>query len=155
MQINVNLTDDESIIVETIVTNRYIKNRGDGVDDRLAANRDPIENDIEAFGAELAVCKHFNIYPDLQWTEFRNNDLRINGFRVDVKKIFGRNMNVRKTSRSNEVDYYVGVGGSFPDYQILGALSAERVKSYELKQGRNDTEYWSIPVDHLLDLKHG
>lgn len=147
----ITLTPDEQIIVETIALNREAYDQGNRIKDRLATSRNRNENIINATGAEFAAAKALNVYPPLTWTEIGGVDLLgPKKHRCDVKWIppGSRAMSVRDNGR--EADYYIGVRGEFPTYEILGSLSAAQVKTYPILNGRNNTRYRSIPVEALL-----
>jgi len=144
MGIKVVLSDDEALLAEDLALRRYHFNRGTKITDHLATDRDAVSNDIEAIGAEFAVAKHYNAFPSLNWRKGRDDfDLILSGHKVDVKWSPTANMNVRVVAHK-DVEYFIGVTGSMPNYEIVGSLSVQAVEKYPIKEGRNDTKYRSI-----------
>ena len=81
------------------------------------------EMNIEAAGAELAVARYLNLYPDLSPTagDLPDHDLHWKERRIDVKRnhMADGDLLVRKL---NQEVIYVLTCGSLPSYSIIGWL---------------------------------
>ena len=86
------------------------------------------ETDREGFGGEIAYCKLVNLYPDLD-TNLSTPDydcMSCNGEKIDVKTTKYRNGHLIATTNKikHPPDIYVLVIGTFPEYCIIGEISA-------------------------------
>lgn len=88
-----------------------------------------VTNDVEAVGAEMAVAKTLNLYPD--WApvegEVPTFDLKWKGFQIDVKSTVYSHGNLLVPNPRPDV-IYVLVRGTIPTYTIVGAISGVAVK---------------------------
>ena len=129
---NVVLEYGEIEIAKSIGKARYLVSRKNGVFDRLVGDgwEDPIQNDIDAFGAEVAYCKAFNLYPDLTLNLRSGGHDAIHGGRtVDVKHtphVNGRLL-VTKTKAHEPTQVYALVTGRLPNYVIVGYANRDEI----------------------------
>ena len=128
---NVTLQDTEIQICKLLGETRRMRNRQAGVHEPTYARKMTMEAEIDGVGAELAVAKAFNIYPDTT-THVRagGHDLvSRKGATIDVKQtthVNGRLM-APMTKRLEDADIYILVTGTMPKYKIVGWCHAEQL----------------------------
>jgi len=89
--------------------------------------RDPAQDDeqmnIEAAGAELAVAKYLNVYPDLSPTrqDLPKYDLRWRGRRVEVKRNHEPNGDLLVPRLYHSLIYILACG-HLPEYNLIGYI---------------------------------
>jgi hypothetical protein len=122
------LTKEEQSIAKAITKKRQQVNVHNSVHDYRCTNEDGIE--LEGYGAELAFCKMFNIYPDMT-TESRSGgiDCKYKDFTVDVKWSNTGYIIVPAHKKVCEVDIYVLMSGHFPSYEFEGFVTADILQS--------------------------
>jgi len=108
----VTLNKTELRLVEYVSQSRYRTNRDSGVVDALVADASPIKMERQGFGAEVAFCKLFNVYPDMT-IEPRSggHDCTMpSGLRIDVKSCTRRTdhllVTMKKAGDFQRVDAY-------------------------------------------------
>jgi hypothetical protein len=89
-----------------------------------------LQSHLEGIGAELAFCKLMNVYPDTVTDRWPDSDAVTKyGESVDVKTTRYRNgrlvMPLHKANKQS--DMYALMVGTFPEYRLVGMLSAEEV----------------------------
>jgi hypothetical protein len=128
-----------------------------GLVDRLETDRDPIENEVEAYCAELAAAKHLNCYPDFNPNgHIPDHDVRVRtptgkDFLVDVKWVpypDYKNIAIRVDTR-RKVDFYLGVIGFRPTFHLIGFVSSKVIKTLPRRKGKTGTEYVLVPLADL------
>ena len=134
---------------------RYISLKYNRVTTRRDFTADGIHNDIESSGAELAVAKYFNIYPEWSPTpgEVPKFDLRLRGLHLDVKNT-DRNDGNLLIPYLNESLVYVLVCGVMPKKNIMGCIRGDLVP--ERGKWREDLPHqpcWFVLADRLNPLK--
>lgn len=125
------LTKIEQQLAEHLGKQRRKNNRALGVVDQFVeTTRSAAEADIDAMGAELAFCRLFNVYPDLDVSpRAGGGDAILAGKSVDVKTTdvpFGRLL-VPVGKNTTGVDLYALMVGRFPTYEFRGLQTAARV----------------------------
>lgn len=97
-----------------------------GVKDQQLGNDDPVDINIDGFGAELAFGYLRNCYPDLTLSPRSGGpDCVFGGWRIDVKftKLSsGGLLAVRKPHP--RIDLFYLITGKFPDYRLVGYIRA-------------------------------
>ena len=94
---------------------------------KINGRRDPAQEDeemnMEAAGAELAVAKMLNVYPDLSPTsgELPKWDLRGHGARFEVKRNHLATGDLLVPKLNSEL-VYILVCGELPKYNVVGYL---------------------------------
>jgi hypothetical protein len=89
--------------------------------------------DIEGFAGEVAFCKIFNIFPDMDIRpvthETDDGDCLWNGLRIDVKTTHRPEGKLlcSNNKKLGMVDYYALMTGVFPMYFYRGVISAEEL----------------------------
>jgi len=84
-----------------------------------------LKNEIDSFGAELAYCKYFNLFPDMDYEHFRFFDAKLpNRMTVDVKQTRYKNgrLLVKHKDREKLPDLYALMVGEFPNYTLIGHI---------------------------------
>jgi hypothetical protein len=89
-----------------------------------------LQSHLDGIGAELAFCKLMNVYPDMVTDRWPDSDaITRYGDSVDVKTTRYPNgrlvMPLHKVNKQS--DLYALMVGTFPEYQMVGVLSAEQV----------------------------
>ena len=86
--------------------------------------------EFNSYGAELAFCRLWNIYPDTEYEKFGIEDCELpSGKLVDIKCTTLENgrLMVKKIKRKGETDYFVLMIGRFPTYRFAGAIKREDI----------------------------
>ena len=84
----IELNESEKQIVQEIAKNRYKNNRESHIRNQRIGNQSDFETDLDGFGAEVAVAKAFNVYPDFSISP-RSGGVDLiftSGCTVDVKQ---------------------------------------------------------------------
>lgn len=141
----ITLNEAEQKLAVFIAKKRYENNRAAGRHDGKVGPQSNWETDLEGIAAEIAFCRHMNVYPDLD-TE-RTGDLPdwdclhpLMG-RVDVKGttyLTGKLLVVPSKS-DHPANSYALMVGSFPSYEYVGWALAEDL----------------IREENVTDLGHG
>lgn len=132
------LTEPEQRLAKYMGQQRYALSRQAGVVDQRV---DPsgADLDINAMGAELALARLLNVYPDLDPTPRKGgHDLRWGGHTLDVKQTARPNGHLLATKwkDADQCDLYALLTGELPEYQFLGfypassLLQAHRLKNF-------------------------
>lgn len=102
---------------------REYVNRDFGVNDRQMGRDDGFQIAIDGFVAEIAVCKYFNVCPDLSFEPRAGGyDCLIQGRRVDVKstKPGRERVYIPDWKAKNQIDRYIYCYVNFRTVDILG-----------------------------------
>ena len=120
----------EQKLATYIAKSRYAYNRNSGTTDRKIGPQSVEETDLNGIAAEIAFCKMFNIYPDMNTNNRPDHDcITHNGLRIDVKSTkydSGRLLAVPWKCNKN-IDAYVLMVGEFPSYRFAGFCLAEEL----------------------------
>lgn len=122
------LNEAEQRLVTYIAKRRFITKREAGIPISKIGPQSLEDTDKEGFGGEVAYCRYMNIYPDLTiGTDVPDFDCILpSGERIDVKTTKYRNGHLIATTNKikHPPDIYVLVIGTFPEYCIIGEISA-------------------------------
>ncbi len=113
----------EQRLVEFVAKQRYKHDRDVGAQATVYGNEGSLEREINSVGAEVAFCKHQNIWPDLDPNHFGIEDsLLPNAKLVDVKTTTRHNgrLLVKAIQRKGVSDLYAMMVGTFPTYRFAG-----------------------------------
>lgn len=125
------LNDIERLWVMEMARNRYAYDRKLGLEATVYKDGvDNIDNEVNAYGAEVAYCKLFNLYPDLEHSYFMPFDaMHGDKSTVDVKTTVLTNgrLLVKKKERMNLPDEYALMIGSYPIYTYIGHIAAGKL----------------------------
>jgi hypothetical protein len=106
---------------------------------------DRVGIELDGYGAELAVARHFNLYPDFCIDKpGKVDDLTTRkGEIIDVKN-YSR---IQIPERHKPVDYFVFVRGSIPNYEILGWVEYGKVVRPEYLKPAKFNHSYQPPED--------
>jgi len=96
---------------------------------------------LEGAGAELAFCKVFNLYPELEMN-WSDKDVVLHcGITADIKstKYLSGHLITPLWKTEKSCDIYVLLVGAFPEYEIVGFATKEQLFSSIKDFGRGDT----------------
>jgi len=117
----ISLSKPEQKIVEYIAKLRNSNKKMSNVEDKKFSDRTPLQINVEGFGAELAFCKHFNIYPDFSiHNRAGEHDYDYGGARIDVKFSPTPFLIVPPHKKKGSADVYTLIGGQYPHYEMIG-----------------------------------
>ena len=131
-QIEVNLSREECEVVRYLGEARRRQNRSKGVSDKLVANEDPLQRDIEGIGAEFAFAKLYDLYPPMDiHPRSGSADFIINGRTIDIKQSDYNNARLivppYKLDSDKVCDSYVLATGKLPTYTFRGFARKEDI----------------------------
>jgi len=143
MSTTITLNAAEQRLAKYVSNCRYEDSRKMGLTDCKFGPQSTYETDLEGIGGEIAFCKLFNVYPDLQTGDktLSDHDCVVNGKRVDVKtskyedaSLIGSFAKVGKN-----IDTFALMVGTFPTYRFAGAAPASKLLQpeniYDLGRG--------------------
>src|SRR5262249_28681277 len=145
--------------VRFIAEKRYASNRRQGVPDAKVGDQAHDITDLNGFGGELAFCKAFNLYPDLDIVAGGGEDLADaelpDGRRVDVKTSDHPAANLVARKIQDGIDIFVLVRGKLPDYEIIGwAERGELAAAPKRYLGHGPTHFLAAatlrPIEELV-----
>jgi len=120
----VHLNETEQEICNKLAEERYANNREANIKDRKIGPQTTKETDLDGIGAEFAVAKVLNIYPDLS-IKPRKGGVELvarNHARIDVKQTRHKKGHLLAviTKKKGETDVFILVTGQMPEYRIKG-----------------------------------
>lgn len=129
--VNVTLNHTEAEICEELAEKRYKNNRKENVVNLKVSDQPWKEVELDGLGAEFAVAKALNIYPDFIISA-RAGGVELvarNHARIDVKQTKypdGRLLSLI-TKKDEDIDVFVLVTGRMPKYRIVGWCFSEEL----------------------------
>lgn len=146
------LTPDEHALARHLAEIRQERNRANGVSDKRMSDRPGIEED--GFTAELAVCKHYNVWPELDSRSRKGgHDCVIRDYRVDVKSEPEPKpwLYLPERKRLNWIDLYVWcvVRGPVVSCQGWASPAALFHPEYLEQSPRPDERHYKVPASVL------
>ncbi len=130
--VKVLLNEAEQRIALWVAKKRMSENKSANVVDRKMGPQDDEDANRNGFGAELAFCKMFNVYPDFS-TQPRSgsSDCERFGQSVDVKSTTYPNGRLVAIPRKKELasDMYALLVCVWPEYTFVGFASAAELLS--------------------------
>ena len=127
----VKLNETEQRLVTYIAKKRFVTKRQAGFPVSKIGPQSFEDTDREGFGGEIAYCKMMNIYPDLTiGIDIPDFDcIMPSGEKIDVKTTKYRSGHLIATMNKvgHPPDKYVLVIGQFPEYNIVGEITAEKL----------------------------
>ncbi len=124
----ITLNDTEIKLAKHIGKYRHDNARNKGITDAKMGPQSNEVTDVDSAGAEIAFCKAYNLYPDLQFEVIPEHDATLHcGATVDVKQTSYRTGRLLATMKKNahRCDIYVLLIGELPEYEIVGGMPAE------------------------------
>ena len=166
----VSLTTAERKLAHFVARNRNGNNRHFNKANLKISSEDAATVDLEGMCGEIAFCKLFNVYPDLDTNREPPHPLYDAvippppGFRIDVKTTKYENgkllVDARKGRKTDGVDFYALMTGTFPGpYTFRGFIAREQIiqphklgllcgyKSYMAEQSELTDEIIADPSD--------
>lgn len=156
--IEITLTPEEVYVAEYIGTRRSQTRRGDGtVNQRYDPSQTDLDIDRRGMGAELAVAKYLNLYPDM--VIFTGELPQYDLVRGDTK------FEIRSTqyprgklliTKLDEYTLYILVCGSMPTYTLAGYIEGSRVEEVGEWGVFKYVKCWTVqpedlePMDNLI-----
>ena len=135
------LNSAEQIVCKSLALMRYEIARAVNRKDQQIGKQPSWQTDEDGLGGEIAASRLLNVYPNLVLKPDAGWDILYQGTKIDVKTtryINGRLL-AKLNSRDEEVDAYLLVTGTFPEYNVIGYASRDSLLSPE----------------NIIDLGHG
>ncbi len=125
----IKLNKAERKLAYYIARKRYESARSAGVVNSRMGPQSNEQTDLEGIAAEVAFCKAFNIYPDLEIdsVSFPDFDCVLSdGRSVDVKatRYESGRLIAAKWKKPESVDLYALMVGVFPEYRFAGVMQS-------------------------------
>jgi hypothetical protein len=123
------LSVPERRLAEFLAKSRYEGARKKGIKDQKIGPQSTEVTDLEGVAAEIAFCKLFNVYPDLQLDSRPPFDALVDGVRIDVKTthyVTGKLLAAAwKKDKKLPIDAFALMVGKFPGpYEFKGFMQA-------------------------------
>jgi hypothetical protein len=156
------LSEAEQRLASFIGKARHLSSRKQGIKDLRRGDKPADLIDREGAAAEIAFCKAFNIYPDLDVGDKKVVDCTLSsGHTVDVKWTSRpEGMLITVPWKKPKVDIFALVIGTMPEYRIAGwMLATELIKEERLRFVGNNNVYAAtqgelVDPKSLLDVGH-
>jgi len=135
----ISLNQAERKLAHFVAKNRSGNNRHFNLTNLKISADDPATVDLEGICGEIAFCKLFNVYPDIDTDREPPHPLHDAiippippGIRIDVKTTKYENgkllVDARKGSKTDGVDFYALMTGQFPGpYTFRGVIAKEHI----------------------------
>lgn len=156
--IEVELKPSEYAMAVYLSSVREHVNKMSGVYDRQMGRDDGFKIGVDGLVAEIAVCKHFNVCPDLSFEpRGGGHDCVINGRRVDVKstKVGRWDVFIPARKQTNKIDRYIWCWVDFRKATILGWFAPKDIfDDQNLQQSpRPDEFHYAVNLKSLRKFK--
>jgi len=160
----VSLNEIEQRLCVHVAKVRYAANRDGGVKNALnSANTFDVmptfEVDLEGYGAEVAFCKLFNVYPDFSF-HLRDSERDFGDARLACGRVVDVKSTKYKTGRllaplwkNDAHDLYALMIGVFPTYKFVGFMKREDLRREERIGFINGGKAFLAPQEELKELK--
>tara|TARA_R110000751_G_scaffold71967_4_gene145985 strand:- start:21 stop:491 length:471 start_codon:yes stop_codon:yes gene_type:complete len=149
------LNESEQRLAKHIAKRRYEINREKGTIDAKKGEQSNEFVDLEGIAGEIAFCKIYNLYPDLEvkvtTQKTDKGDCIYKGHKIDVKTTsYKTGKLICALWKNNEVDLYALMVGAFPSYEFRGFSYAAELKKKEniINLGRGDL--YALTQDELI-----
>lgn len=150
--IRVELKPSEYSMAVYLSSVREFVNKMSGINDRQMGRDDGFKIGVDGLVAEFAVCKHFNVMPDLSFEPRGGGyDCVIKNRRVDVKstKVDRWDVFIPARKKTNNVDRYIWCWVDYRTAYILGWFAPEDIFNDDnLQQSPRASEY-----HYAIDLR--
>lgn len=136
----IKLSKAERKLAYYVARKRYESARSAGVANSRIGPQSNEQTDLDGIAAEIAFCKAFNIYPDLEIDSVAFPDFDCvlsDGRTVDVKatRYESGRLIAAKWKKPESVDLYALMVGVFPEYRFAGVMeSVELINPQRLCQ---------------------
>lgn len=123
----ISLNETEIRLAEYVAKKRIQHNRASGAVATVYGDRDPMFAELNYYGAELAFCKLFNLYPDINHVKRKGQDCMLAGKRVDIKWTHrhGGRLMAKVKGWDDPPDLFAMMIGTFPSYTLAGFMKAD------------------------------
>ena len=159
VMINIILNSAEQIVCKQLALMRYEIARAVGRKDQQIGKQPSWQTDEDGIGGEIAASRLLNVYPSLILKPDAGWDVIYRGKKIDIKTTRYKNgrLLAKLNARDDEVDAYLLVTGTFPEYNVIGYASKDSLLSpkntidlghgegYGLSQDKH------IPIEKLLE----
>jgi len=138
----VELTAIEQRLAIHMAKTRRAVNRAAGRTDLQQGKQSPEDIELDGIAAEIAFCKLFNVYPDLQNEELHSADAVTPKMgRVDIKttRYKSGKLICYRGKKGREADSYALMIGQFPKFQFVGWATSKEL----------------LDDENLIDVGHG
>ena len=135
------LNSAEQIVCKQLALMRYEIARAVDRKDQQIGNQPSWQTDEDGIGGEIAASRLLNVYPSLVLKPDAGWDVMYRGKRIDIKttRYKSGRLLAKLNARDDEVDVYLLVTGTFPEYDVVG---------YVLKDSL-------LSPKNVIDLGHG
>ena len=152
----VTLNTTEQMIAIEVAKKRAADNLKKGNVNRKAGPQSNEFTELEGVAGEIAVAKHFNVYPDFG-DKPGIHDLIICGWKVDVKttKYPKGRLEAAEDKRDADVDVYLLVTGLFPVYTLRGWQWEDNLflRKNRLTYEKNNSTVYQVAQSTLYPLE--
>ena len=127
---DIKLNKAEQKLAQYLARCRYENNRRENVVDRKIGPQSNNDTDLNGIGAELAFCKLFNLYPDIEIDHRPQEDAIFHdGTKVDIKTTPYKNGRLITPIWKKQIhtDLYALMIGKFPEYRLAGIVTADKL----------------------------
>ena len=157
--IEVTLNSAEQIICKQLALMRYEIARAVNRKDQQIGNQPSWQTDEDGIGGEMAASRLLNVYPSLILKPDAGWDVEYKGRKVDVKttRYKSGRLLAKLNARKDEVDIYLLVTGTFPEYTVVGyaekdeLLNEKNIIDLGHGEGYGLTQDMLKPVEQLID----
>tara|TARA_Y100000310_G_C20198500_1_gene585790 strand:- start:71 stop:550 length:480 start_codon:yes stop_codon:yes gene_type:complete len=141
MSKRITLNSAEQIVCKQLALMRYEIARAVDRKDQQIGNQPSWQTDEDGIGGEIAASRLLNVYPSLVLKPDAGWDVMYRGKRIDIKttRYKSGRLLAKLNARDDEVDVYLLVTGTFPEYDVVG---------YVLKDSL-------LSPKNVIDLGHG
>ena len=141
MSKRITLNSAEQIVCKQLALMRYEIARAVDRKDQQIGNQPSWQTDEDGIGGEIAASRLLNVYPSLVLKPDAGCDVMYRGKRLDIKttRYKSGRLLAKLNARDDEVDVYLLVTGTFPEYDVVG---------YVLKDSL-------LSPKNIIDLGHG
>lgn len=150
----VTLNDIELRLAKFLAKSRYEYAREKDIKDLKIGSQDWYETDFQGICGELAYCKLFNLYPDLEMGVKLEDCKDSYGFTYDVKTTkYDDGRLVATTKKTTEVDYFVLMTGTAPTFTYRGeVVSTDLIKEENLQSLGGRQPGYCLTQSQILKL---
>jgi len=135
--LTVRLSAVEMRLCEHVTKVRIKTNTSNKVSDKKISKDEELQLELEGYGAEVAFCRLFNVFPDMS-THSRSSETDIGdaflpcGRAVDVKATkYPNGKLLAPLWKKDEIDLYALMVGQYPEYTFRGFMSKDELRREE------------------------
>jgi hypothetical protein len=146
------LNTAEQKLAQYLARARYAANRKKNVENAKVGPQSDELTDLEGVAAEIAFCKHMNVFPDTQTEVHERADaytVAMGGVDVKATKFRNGRLLARTTKKGKEADAYALMVGEFPTYRFVGWVTAEELLADENVTDLGHGPTYALPQHRL------